>query len=336
MSRSSWSGALACKVCGNASRNGIVSAREMMFGTREIFDYLDCSACGCMQLIDVPVDLSPFYPDGYYSLGYGPPAQDRQFVTFIKRARTHLLVRAPVRIVETLVRAECAPDLFMWLAGLGLGPQSAICDIGSGDGQSLVAMLRQGFSNLSGFDPYIDGDRSIRSEISIRKGSVDQLHGRWDLIMLNHSFEHMANPAWVLRRLRECLNHGGHIIIRVPVADSYARRTYGKDWVQLDAPRHLFIHTRRSMEILAEMAGLATSRVFFDSHAFQFWGSEQYRRDIPLRDPRSYAENPETDLFSRSEIEQFEHRANDLNKRGDGDSAGFVLSAVQQLRRQAI
>ena len=82
------------------------------------------------------------------------------------------------------------------------------------------------------------------------------------------------------------------------------------------------------MGIIARSAGLAVSRVFFDSYALQFWGSEQYKRDIPLRDPRSYAENPETDLFSVSEIKDFERRAKDLNKRRNGDSAGFVLNVA--------
>ena len=114
-------------------------------------------------------------------------------------------------------------------------------------------------------------------------------------------------------------------MVRTPIADSWAWRFYGVDWVQLDAPRHLFIHTRRSMHMLAARAGLAVSRVFLDSQALQFWGSEQYRRDVPLRDPRSYAEDQKTNLFSPSQIKDFERRAKRLNRQGLGDSAGFVL-----------
>ncbi len=36
--------------------------------------------------------------------------------------------------------------------------------------------------------------------------------GGWDLIMLNHSFEHMPEPAAVLGHLRERVNADGHII----------------------------------------------------------------------------------------------------------------------------
>jgi hypothetical protein len=318
----------ACEICGNTSHNRLVDAREMMFGTRERFEYLECSECGCLQLDDVPADLSSFYPDDYYSLDQTLTVTNRPAVTFVKGIRARALLRAPVSVVDAAVRARRAPQLFMWLAGLGLSTSSAVCDVGSGNGQSLVSMFRQGLSNLSGFDPYISEDRDIGGRISIRKFGVDDLPGGWDLIMLNHSFEHMAKPAWVLERLRRSLNDQGHIVVRIPVADSYAWKTYGADWVQLDAPRHLFIHTRRSINIIAKSAGLAISRVFFDSYAIQFWGSEQYKRDIPLRDPRSYAENPNTDLFRVSEIKEFERSANELNKLGNGDSAGFVLRIV--------
>lgn len=317
-----------CEICGNTIRNNIVNAREMMFGTRECFKYLECSSCGCLQLVDVPSDLSKFYPHNYYSRDQVHSTVDDAVTTFAKRARAHMLLRAPVSTVEAVVRARRAPAFFLWLAGLGLHTSSAVCDVGSGSGQSLIAMARQGFSNLSGVDPYISDDTTIAGQISVQKLGVDDLRGSWDLIMLNHSFEHMANPAVVLEHLRQCLSIEGRIIVRIPVADSYAWRTYGPNWVQLDAPRHLFIHTQRSMNIIARSAGLKVSRLFFDSYALQFWGSEQYQRGIPLRDIRSYAHNPQSGLFSVSEINEFDRRASALNKRGDGDSAGFVLRAM--------
>ena len=35
----------ACAVCGNAYGNAIHVAREMMFGFRDRFHYLECAAC---------------------------------------------------------------------------------------------------------------------------------------------------------------------------------------------------------------------------------------------------------------------------------------------------
>jgi 2-polyprenyl-3-methyl-5-hydroxy-6-metoxy-1,4-benzoquinol methylase len=319
---------MACEICDNTSGNRVFTAREMMFGTHDRFEYMECTQCGCLQMIDVPRDLSRFYPENYYSLSKELKVIDGALAARVKRARTMVLLRAPVIVVEALVNAKRVPSAFTWFAGLGLHASSAICDVGSGNGQSLAWMLRQGFSNLTGFDPHIKEDIDVGGRLVIRKLGVDDIAGRWDLIMLNHSFEHMAQPMMVLERLRGHLNENGSIVIRMPVSDSRAWRTYGTDWVELDAPRHLFVHTQRSMNILAQRTGLVVSRTFFDSYALQFWGSEQYRRDIPLNDPRSYAENVKTDLFTGAEIENFDRSADELNRLGDGDRAGFVLRAV--------
>jgi hypothetical protein len=52
--------------------------------------------------------------------------------------------------------------------------------------------------------------------------------------------------------------------------------------VQLDAPRHLFLHTRKSFGLLAARAGLQIEKWFCDSTSFQFWGSELYQRKLPF------------------------------------------------------
>jgi hypothetical protein len=52
-----------CHVCGNSDRNKIHTAREMMFGSREQFVYLECAECGTVQLRDQPTDIHRHYPD---------------------------------------------------------------------------------------------------------------------------------------------------------------------------------------------------------------------------------------------------------------------------------
>lgn len=79
------------------------------------------------------------------------------------------------------------------------------------------------------------------------------------------------------------------------------------------------------MEILAGDAGLRLFDVAFDSTELQFYGSEQYRRDIPMRSERSYARNPDSGLFSREEIEAYRASAAALNTREEGDQACFYF-----------
>jgi len=63
----------------------------------------------------------------------------------------------------------------------------------------------------------------------------------------------------------------------------------------------------------------------FDSLDFQFWGSEQYLKGIPLRDKKSHAELYDESVFSKQQMQEFREKAMALNKANDGDAASFYL-----------
>lgn len=96
-------------------------------------------------------------------------------------------------------------------------------------------------------------------------------------------------------------------------------------WVQLDAPRHYFLHSIESMRILSNKAGFELCEIIYDSTAFQFLGSEQYLKDIPLKDDRSYGINPHNSIFTDEDIISFTNRADELNCANEGDQATFYL-----------
>jgi hypothetical protein len=145
--------------------------------------------------------------------------------------------------------------------------------------------------------------------------------------MSHHAFEHMPDPSASLAGMRRLLAPGGRILIRIPVADSYAWRHYGVHWVNLDAPRHMFLHTPASMRILAGRHQLTISQVGFDGNASQFLGSEQYERDIPLSDPRSVYSGGWRRWVGWWRAKQLRSRVQALNAAGKGDWACFELRA---------
>src|SRR5439155_15830776 len=57
-----------CKICNNEKNNRLHKAREMAFGLRDEFTYLECRQCGCVQLLEVPADMGKYYEQSYYSL----------------------------------------------------------------------------------------------------------------------------------------------------------------------------------------------------------------------------------------------------------------------------
>ena len=308
----------SCAICGNTDGNQTHFAREMMFGLREKFRYGECGNCGCLQLLDVPADLGKYYPPEYYSFNEEPIETFSGVRKWLRRQKHEYALYGRNFIGRLLTARAGMEPHFRWMRGAKVGFDAAILDVGSGGGSYLKILRRDGFTNLTGIDPFLDADRTDDG-IRLYKRAIADMEGAFDLILMNHAFEHTPDPSAVLDHVRRLLRPGRFALIRIPVADSYAWRTYGVDWVQLDAPRHLFLHTIKSMRLLAEGANLQMGEIIYDSFWLQFTGSERYKRDIPLFDKAGDS------LFTEEEIAHFQAQAEELNAKGEGDQAGFFL-----------
>ena len=180
-------------------------------------------------------------------------------------------------------------------------------------------MWQQGFSCLTGCDPYLDNEVDVGG-LRLIKADPLELEDSFDVVMAHHVFEHMASPHRTIDVLRRLTRK--RLVIRVPVP-GFAWRKYGVNWVALDPPRHLHIVSPEGMRRLAEAHGLSIVASYYDSWSLQFWGSEQYEADIPLRDPYSLAEN--IDVLAPEQLAHYEERSRELNAARDGDAAVFLL-----------
>jgi len=314
---------LVCRICGNESGNKTHTTREMMFGTRDEFDYLECSQCKCLQIIEIPATMSKYYRDEYHS--FAPLRHHNRVRRFLSSARDNYALTGRGVLGRLLSRRFPSHVPLQSLSHLHLDPSARILDVGCGAGMLLNALRDLGFSNLVGVDPFLSGDIQYGNGVKLYKKTIHQIEGEFDLIMFHHSFEHLADPEATLKAVHELLAASADCIVRIPTVTSYAWKHYGTNWVQLDAPRHFFLHSQASMKILAEEAELELSEVAYDSSAFQFWASEQYALDIPLYDDRSYAVSPNASYFTKEQIAAFEKRARQLNHTNLGDQAAFYL-----------
>jgi len=172
---------------------------------------------------------------------------------------------------------------------------------------------------LTGVDPFIPRDVGHASGAKVFKATIHDVHGRFDLVLLNHAFEHIPDQLETLQAVASRLAPGGHCLVRVPTVSSYAWEHYREDWVQLDAPRHFFLHSVESLRRLGERAGLTLQAVEFDSTELQFAGSELHRRDCPW--------TVGMPGYSRAELRRFRAKARALNAEGRGDQAAFWFTA---------
>lgn len=324
-----------CRICDNKEGNKSFIAREMQFGLQDEFEYIECAQCGCLQIKEIPDDLSKYYPKNYYSYRAAQSTSQHEIgikgfkKRFIRDQITNYYLNRNSRLGAWLERksslsADYPPWMRLQKLNLRMNLKSSILDVGCGRGHLLHELVSFGFSNLTGVDPFIERDINDNG-IRIWKKQLDALDQQFDFIMLHHSFEHMPEPLATLKQLRRLLKDEGHLLIRIPLAGSYAWRKYGINWMALDAPRHLHLHTLKSMKQLADQAGFKVQEVNFDAEGFGIAASEQYLKNIPLMAPESFFVNPTQTIFSDEELESFRKQDEELNKTGEADCAGFYL-----------
>ncbi len=311
-----------CKICGNKNDNQFYTVREMQFGTRDEFVYCECSNCGCLQITNPPADLSRYYPKEYFS--FQIPKEK-----FIKEKLNIYRDRYSFGINnflgKILFRKYGEPTYISWLKITGVNLKSKILDVGCGSGKLLYRMGSAGFKNLTGIDAFIEKDIIYRNGVKIFKKNLYELNEKFDLIMMHHSLEHLEDQHLTFKKLSSMLSSGKFLLIRIPICSSYAWQIYKENWFALEAPRHFFNHSIKSLNFLADKYDFEIVKTTYDSRSIQFWGSEQYKKDIPLTGERSYFVNPGNSIFTTSQMNEFERETDRLNNNYNGDQACFYL-----------
>lgn len=306
-----------CRVCGGPVVFAM-KVREMMIGTGDSFDYLECRRCGCLQIDSVPTNLDRYYGDAYYTATQRIRSGTAVGLLGLRAGWTR------VRLLDSgFARALSGRryDHFEWFRRTRTGIHDEILDVGCGSGRLLRRLHAEGFERLTGIDVRLDEALREDGVPGFLRVSLEDHRGRYRLVMAHHSFEHVQDPIRGFAAFGRLVAPGGHLLLRLPIADCWARRHYAENWVQLDAPRHLHLHTRLSVEMLAARSGFRVVHVADDSGPFQIWGSELYRRGISLAQAGRGGRN----AFGLRERIVARSRARGLSRRGLGDQACFYL-----------
>jgi SAM-dependent methyltransferase len=326
----------ACPICADRQPPERYELREMLFGTRELFDYLRCRDCGALRIATVPSDLARYYPPEYYVGDVEPtssrPASPLARLAGAARDRA-LLLRRRRRLARWLER--WAPPVTMDVRRAAAFSRRAglrsfndpILDVGCGRrAVNLATLRRAGFRHLLGIDPFLDGDTEFDG-IPLRRRAIEEQEGSFKAITFHHSFEHVPDPAATLAAAAGLLRDGGVILIRTPVMGTWFWERYGTAWWELDPPRHLWVHTPASLELLGRRAGLALVDIVWDSTYVEVIASEQIARDLAWRERGSWEAEGRTSIDAET-IARYRSITDELNKEGRAGRAGFYFRKV--------
>lgn len=306
-----------CVVCHNET-SSTMEVSEMMFGTRDSFNYRVCRHCGSLTIDDPPKNLNTYYPNNYYS--HKKAKKSSKLKLLLQKVKDcHSLNKKTV--LGHFLNLIFSEDSNMKAIGLCISNNKnpKILDIGSGTGHFLNKMDKCGFTKLYGIDPYLQQNIKI-GNIKLKKAHIVDCvksNKKYDIVMLSHVLEHLENPSQELENTKKLLNENGKIIIRIPISSSRAFEVFEKNWFQIDAPRHFFVPSLEGILALARTHNLKTDHFYFDSNDTQFVVSKKYSKGIPLINQS----NPT--IWNKI---YYSIIAKKLNKSNKGDQATFIFS----------
>jgi len=330
-----------CRICGDVQHNRTLTLKEMMFGSREEFNYVECATCGTVQIVEIPSDLGKYYPSaGYYSLVLPSGRRASPLHEFLEALEFRAIARPSLGHGSEWYQRLSALDLtepgVEAVGKANVARDARVLEVGCGNGRLLRILARLGFTNLRGIDPFLPGD-AIAGGIPLEKRELDDLDRSafFDLVILYHSLEHVPDPIATLRSVREHLTGDGVAVVAMPIVNA-AFREYGTSWYQLDPPRHLHLFSARSFEIALARSGLRLSGSYFNSTAAQFRLSEAYARNVALAEipspMLSFGRARLPELLTRREA-RYRARAHALNATEEGDQAVFYLRRKAEAMR---
>lgn len=246
-----------CRACGCELRTRFAQASDPQ--TNDVFSVLECIDCGFGQTSPQPADLGRHYAD-YYGGRHGFTAR----------------FRAKRRL--GLVEQFSAPK-----------GSSLLLDVGCGEGTFLAAARDKGLEVVG---TELDAQRlsDLPFEVFSDLGKVKEKFGpaTFDAVTLWHTLEHFRDPRRVLEDVTYLLADDGVVLIAVPNALGAQARLFGRNWLHLDVPRHLFHFGTRPLDLLLRQTGFRVTDVRHQEFEYDLLGYSQSALNKIFEEPNVF------------------------------------------------
>ena len=232
---------VACNLCRADNTRLMFHARDRQSREKRPFNIVKCKKCDLAYLNPRPTkkEIIQHYPPWYHSR-----AQKE-----IVNLEATTIWGIPWR---EAMQKKAAPILRYKREG-------KILDIGCGDGSLLKFMEELGWETY-GIDFSGDSTRYAREVLGLnvfpgRLEEVSYPEDFFDIIIFFHVLEHLSDPLDTLKKVLPLLKADGVLLIEVPNFASFEARIFRSRWIGIDAPRHLYHFTPRTLEAMLKSAG---------------------------------------------------------------------------------
>ena len=146
-----------------------------------------------------------------------------------------------------------------------------VLEVGCSTGTFLELFKNKGWE-VWGIEPSKSGEIARKKGIRVINAYFEKAEvptGYFDLVIFNHTLEHLENPVVILQKAKKVLKNGGIVFVDVPNFGSLSSKVMGKYWGYLAPTEHLWHFTPDTLTKIFVRAGLkpiyrATTSGIFD------------------------------------------------------------------------
>lgn len=161
-----------------------------------------------------------------------------------------------------------------------LADRARILEIGCGSGSNSDVLTRHAGWSYRGLEPSPRAVEVARERgLDVIQGDASTLaeaEGRYDLLFMQHVFEHLPDPVEVLERAASKLTESGLVMLVVPNHRSLEHWAFRRFWIGLEQPRHLWVFSPRSIERLLDVAGFTVQSISHSARPSGFIASFEF------------------------------------------------------------
>jgi len=261
-----------CNLCGADDTALIYTERDRWLGLPGSFRLVRCRRCGLAYLNPrpAPEDMAFYYP-----ATYGPhstvPEDEASLLSYLNHARKYGKRTAVIRSAR---------------------PQGGrLLDIGCATGSFLHVMGQSGSWEVCGVEPNADAAHYARDRfgLDVVEGTLRDARfsdARFDVVTMWDVIEHLHDPRSTLLEIHRILKPEGMLVVSTPNLASWDAAFFGRHWTGLDAPRHLYVFSPRTLQQLLRRTGFECQRSravvalhYFVLRSTQYWLDEHARSD---------------------------------------------------------
>jgi len=255
-----------CPLCGSRDCIGVATMQDRLLGVEGQFHMVRCSRCGLHYLNPQPTMEELVC---HYSEDYDP---------FQALSPDELPLLPRLSLLYGLNKRCRAVDRYK--------SGGYLLEIGCATGLFLDAMRRRGYWRVQGVDVSEKAVRYAREALGLEvfHGPVTEARfsdDTFDAVVMWDVLEHVHSPRETLLETQRILKPDGVLVIRVPLLDAWDRRLFGRYWAGWDAPRHLTLFSKHTLDLMLTQTGFhveGTASISGSYHAFvlsiRFWARQ--------------------------------------------------------------